>query len=125
MMKPAEAVGAVPQPGVNPAARQAPAQPPQGGGPLSPEDVEALRGDKEVAEVFRQVAGAEVPMDQVDPQSLAEVAGMVEKLGVDGAVQAINAMLSPEQKASLQAEAAKAGGQQAPPAATAPVGGQL
>lgn len=113
MMKPMEAVGAVPQAGVNPAA-SAPAPKPSGPGGLSEGEIEALRGDPEVADVFTQVAGSPVPMDQVDPQSLVEVAGMVEKLGVEGAVAAINGMLSPEQKAGLQAEAAKASAQPQP-----------
>lgn len=112
MMKPAEAVGAIPQPGVNPAA----AAPKAGGNaPLSDEQVKFLRGDKEVIEVFRQVAGGDVPMDQVDVQTLAEVAGMVDQLGVEGTVARINSMLSPEQKAGIQAEAAKGSGAQAQP----------
>ena len=121
MMKPAEAVGAVPQPGVNPAA----AQKPNHG--LTEADLNALRGDREIADVFNRVAGTPVPMDQVDPQSLAIVAGMVEKLGVEGAVAAIDKMLSPEQKASMAAEAAKAGGNPAPggPPAPAAPGGRL
>lgn len=119
---PAEAVGSVPQPGVNPAAAA-----PQGGSDnfgLTEQDLKHLRGDREIAEVFNRVAGTPVPMDQVDPKSLAIVAGMVHKLGVAGAVAAIDKMLSPEQKAQMQAEAAKAGGAQgvAPPAPAAPGG---
>lgn len=103
MMQPAEAVGSIPQPNVNPAATAA--KKPTGN--LSDAELDALRGDPEIAEVFRQVAGTDVPMDQVDAQSLAEVAGMVHKLGVEGAVSAINELLSPEQKAELQADAAR------------------
>lgn len=126
MMKPAEAVGSVPQPGVNPAAN-APASGQNKNFGLSDADLKALRGDREVADVFNRVAGTKVPMDQVDPQSLAIVAGMVEKLGVDGAVAAIDKMLSPEQKAAMQAEAVKANGAApadpgAPPAPAAPGG---
>lgn len=126
MMKPAEAVGSVPQPGVNPAAKASAAGQSQNFG-LSDADLKALRGDREVADVFNRVAGTKVPMDQVDPQSLAIVAGMVEKLGVDGAVAAIDKMLSPEQKAAMQAEAVKANGAApadpgAPPAPAAPGG---
>lgn len=128
MNTPQEAVGAVPQPGVNPAAAQppsAPSAPPAGPSGLSEDDLKALRSDPEVVEVFTQVAGVPVPMDQVDPQTLAEVAGMVEKLGVAGAVDKINSLLSPEQKAGLQAEAAKANAQPQPQAQQPgpPVGG--
>lgn len=128
MMKPAEAVGSVPQPGVNPAA-QAPAAGQKQNFGLSEADLNALRGDREVADVFNRVAGTKVPMDQVDPQSLAIVAGMVQKLGVDGAVAAIDKMLSPEQKAAMQAEAAKSNGGGAPapggPPAPAAPGGMI
>lgn len=113
MMQSAESLGAVPQAGVNPAANNKP-QDPRAAYGLTDADLENLRADKEVAAVFAAVAGQNVPMERVDAQSLAVVAGMVHKLGVDGAVAEINKMLSPEQKASLQADAAKsaqAGGQ--------------
>lgn len=115
MMKPMEAVGSVPQPGVNPAAAR-PAAPPQGGQQgqgVTEDELRILRGDYDVIDVFARVSGIPAdmfPIDQVDPQSLAIVAGMVHKLGVDGAVAAIDKMLTPEQKAQMQAEVASQGG---------------
>ena len=103
MMRTQESVGSVPQEGVNPQARQAPPAPaapqpeqPQGGGKLAPEEIEALRKDPELAQAVTKFVGRPVPMEAIPEELLMEIAGMVHKLGVDGAVQEFKAKVPPE-----------------------------
>jgi hypothetical protein len=110
MMRPQEAVGAVPQQGVNPMARQAPqpapaaAQPPAPGGQqLAPDQVEALRKDPEIVAAVAQFAGRPVPMESIPDNLLMEIAGMVDKLGVEGAVHEFKTKVPPEVQQQLVA----------------------
>lgn len=105
MNMPQEAVGAVPQPGVNPQARPAPApqqpppaqaQPPQGGHALSPQDLNFLRTDPEIAAAVAQVMGRQIDLAVVPDELLAVIAGMVHKLGVEGAVAEFQRSVPPE-----------------------------
>jgi len=114
MMRPQESVGAIPQPGVNPMARQAP-RPPQalaqaqaaapapGGAQLSPEEIESLRKDPEIAQAVAQFAGRPVPIESIPENLLMEIAGLVHKLGVDGAVQEFRSKVPPEVQQQLMA----------------------
>ena len=118
MMRTQESVGSVPQEGVNPQARQAPPapaapqpqQPPQGGGELSPEDIEALRQDPEIAEAVAKFMGRRVDMAQVPDDMLIQIAGMVQKLGVDGAIAEFERLVPPEVVQQLRAGAGAGGG---------------
>ncbi len=111
MMRPQEAVGAIPQQGVNPLARQqapAAAPRPQAAAPaqapaLSPEEVEALRKDPEIAQAIAMFVGRPVPLESVPDNLLMEIAGMVHKLGVEGAVQEFQAKVPPEIQQQLLA----------------------
>ena len=110
MMKPQEAVGAVPQEGFRPQApapqapqAQAPAAPQ--GQQLSPEDLAALRQDPEISEAVAKFLGRQVSMEEVPDNILTVVAGMVHKLGVDGAVAEITKMVPPEMAQQLRAGA--------------------
>ena len=95
MMNP-EAIGAVPQAGVNPAANQ-PQQPQQQApaGGMSPEDLKALRTDPELTEAVAKFMGRPVDMAEVPDDMLVVVAGMVHKLGVDGAIAEFERALPP------------------------------
>ena len=113
MMRPQEAVGAVPQQGVNPLARQAPQQPapaapqpqPQAaaGQQLTPEELQSLRQDPEIAQAVAQFAGRPVPVESIPDNLLIEIAGLVQKLGVEGAVQEFRSKVPPEVQQQLMA----------------------
>lgn len=106
MMRPMEEIGAIPQDGVNPKAQSGPRDPREEFG-LTDEDLEALRRDPEIIEMVRQVTGRDFPMQQIDDHLLAILAGMVHKLGVEGAVAEANRLLPPEQKATIRGIAMK------------------
>lgn len=97
--RPPEAMrGAVPQ-----------AQAPQGqpaqsqGQKLPPEQMDALRKDPEVIEVFRQISGEkDVPMDQIPDDALIAIAGAVHKLGVQQVVSMITKKITPEQMSQFR-----------------------
>ena len=114
MMRPQEAVGAVPQPGVNPMARNAPPtapapaprpapQAPTAPQGLPPEEIAALRKDPELAQAVQLFAGHPVPMESIPDNLLMEIAGMVHKLGVQGAVAEFKNKVPPEVQQQLMA----------------------
>lgn len=102
-----EALGAVPQPGVNPQARQAPQPAPAAPGAsaqqLPPEQLAALRKDPEIAQAVAQFAGRPVPLESIPDNLLMEIAGMVHKFGVEGAVQEFKTKVPPEVQQQLVA----------------------
>ena len=108
---PQEALGAVPQPGVNPQSRQAPAAQPQpqaqpgqqGNAPaLSPQELKFLRTDPEIAEAVSKFMGRQVDLSIVPDELLTVIAGMVHKLGVDGAVQEAMQKIPPDIQQQIQ-----------------------
>lgn len=119
MMKPPEQVGAVPQKGVNPLGGGAPPrlqmnpgakpQDPRQQYGLTDEDLDYFRHDPEIIAAVRQFTGRDFPMDQIDDHLLVVLAGMVQKLGVDGAVAEANKLLPHEQKAVIRGIAMKGG----------------
>lgn len=102
--------GAVPQQQVQggvPAAPQAPRgsspqAPAQGANSLGPKELESLRNSPDVKQAITLFIGKEVPMETVPDEILKEVAGMVHKLGVQGAVAMAEKMLPPEIKQQLK-----------------------
>ncbi len=96
-MIPSEQVGAVPQAGVNPLAKNAQPAPPATTAPRqpasyqpSPEDLDFFRNDPEIIETVTKFMGRQIDMAEVPDELLAMLAGMVQKLGVDGAVSEIH-----------------------------------
>lgn len=106
MIQNPNAIGASPQSGTNPAGnpQSAPAQPPKVGLKygLTPEDVAGFRKNPRIIEVVRRVTGRDFPMDQIDDDLIIEIAGVVNKIGVDGAVALAEKTLSHEQKATIR-----------------------
>lgn len=104
--------GAVPQQQAQGGVPAAP-QPPQGAAPqakaqgqtkLSPEDEAILRKDPDVKKTIDTFIGKDVPMDKVPDFFLAEVAGMVHKLGVQGAVAMLTKMIPADVKKQMTDE---------------------
>ncbi len=83
--------GAVPQAGVNPQAQQAPQQ----GQPLSPDDLDFFRNDPELIQAVAKFFGRPIDMNKIPDQAMAAIAGMVQKLGVDGAIAEFKKSLPP------------------------------
>lgn len=82
--------GAVPQ-------EQAPqGQPAQGGQKLSPEEVDALRKDPEIVQAVSMVMGRPVDMAIIPDELMMNIAGMVHKLGVEGAVSEFTRKMPPQ-----------------------------
>lgn len=106
MMKPMEAIGSVPQEGVNPSSVRTIPDPRVKYG-LTDEDFEFFRNDPEVIAVVQAVTGRDFPMEQVDDILLAEIAGAVQKLGVQGAIAEAQRILTPEIKAQIRGTAMK------------------
>ena len=103
MMNP-EAMNAVPAMG-NPQMGQTPK--------LPPDQIAALRKSPNVVAAVAKFIGRPVPMQMVPDNLIVEIAGMVHKLGVDGAVAAFSQKVPPQVQAQLKA-AVQQGGSQAP-----------
>ncbi len=97
---PSEAVGAVPQGGVNPLAKTSPQ--PQAEAPLSTEDMEFFRNDPEIVAAVSKFMGRTVTLENVPDEMLVQLAGMVQKLGVDGAVQMAQKTIPPDVQQKLR-----------------------
>lgn len=93
-----EQVGAVPQAGVNPQAKVAP----QGEQQLSPEEINSFRNDPDIVAAVSKFMGRPVTLENVPDDMLVTLAGMVQKLGVDGAVQMAQKMIPPDQQQQLR-----------------------
>lgn len=102
MPLPPEQIGAVPQ---------GQAQNPKA--PLSPDQLKILRSDPEIQQAIEMFVGRPVPMESVPDDLLKEIAGMVHKLGVQGAVQMAQKMLPPEVQQQLKQGAMGGQGPQA------------
>lgn len=83
----------------------APAQgnPQQGPGKLPPDQIAALRKDPEIAAAVSKYMGRPFPMEKVPDEMLIEIAGMVAKLGVDGAVQKFSQSIPPQIQQRIKA----------------------
>lgn len=100
MNVPPEQIGAAPQSGVNPMAKQAPA--PQGQD-IPPEAIQFFRNDPEIIAAVSKFMGKPVTLEHVPDDMLIALAGMVQKLGVDGAVAMAQKTIPPEQQQQLRA----------------------
>lgn len=93
MMQPPEAIGSAPAQG-NPQSSKTPK--------LPPDQMAALRKDPDIIGAVRKFTGRDFPMEQIDDVLIVEIAGLVHKLGVDGAVAKAEQILSPQQKATIR-----------------------
>ena len=101
MMKPAEAVGSVPQPGVNPAANQPSTA---ARSDITPEQLATLRNDPELIEVFRRLSGEkDIPMDQIPDEVIINFAGALHKIGIEALVQQLSGKMNPQTFAAMRA----------------------
>ena len=105
MIQNPNAIGAAPAPG-NPTAPQAQKLPPQA--------MVALRKSPDIMKAVALFMGRPVPMQSIPDNLLVEIAGMVHKLGVQGAVQKFQQTVPPQVQAQLKASA-QPQGQQMPP----------
>ena len=94
MVNPNAVGGAVPAQG-NPMSRPAPKLPPQ--------QMAALRKDPEIAQAVSLYIGKPVPLTVIPDNLLMEIAGMVHKLGVQGAVQEFSRKIPPQVQAQIKA----------------------
>lgn len=84
----------------------APAQgnPQQGQGQtLPPEQMAALRKDPEIGQAVAKVLGKPIDLAQIPDNILLNIAGMVHKLGVDGAVSEFTKKMPPQILQQLKA----------------------
>lgn len=93
MIQNPNAIGAAPAMG-NPQMGQTPK--------LSPEQIAALKKDPEVLEVVKIFMGRPTPIDHLPDNVIAELAGAVNKLGVQGAVQMLEQKLPPDIKQKIK-----------------------
>ena len=93
MIQNPNAIGAVPAQG-NPSTPQTPK--------LPPDQIAALRKSPGVIAAVQKFTGRNFPMEQIDDQLIVEIAGLVHKLGVDGAVAKGEQILTPQQKATIR-----------------------
>lgn len=70
---------------------------------LPPQAMAVLRKDPEIIQAVTKFMGRPVPMDKIPDQLLIEIAGMVHKLGVDGAVQKFMQSVPPQLQAQIKA----------------------
>lgn len=90
-------LGSVPQPGVNPQAHEA-SQP----GNFSPDDLDYFRNDPEIIAAVTKFLGRDVDMAKIPDDMLITLAGMVQKLGVDGAIAEVKRLIPPDQFQKLR-----------------------
>ena len=76
---------------------------------LTPEHIDEFRKDPEIIEAVRKFTGRDFPMEQIDDVLMIQIAGMVQKLGVDGAVAEAHRIYPPELKAQIRGVAMKGG----------------
>lgn len=104
MMKPPEQVGALPQFGKIPPKLP---QDPRAEFGITDDDLDYFRHDPEIIAAVRQFTGRDFPMDQIDDALVVQIAGAVQKLGVDGAVSEFDRIVPPEIKAQIRGLAMK------------------
>jgi hypothetical protein len=80
----------------------APQAPQQGQNKPKTRDIELFRKSPDIKQAITLFVGREIPMETVPDEILKEVAGMVAKLGVQGAVAMAEKMLPPEIKTQLK-----------------------
>ena len=115
MMKPMEAIGSVPQAGVNPAAAAPQVQPaafgqgkpsvpqdPRQEFGITDEDLDFFRHDPELIQAVQLITGRDFPMEQIDDALIVHLAGAVQKLGVQGAVAEAKRIIPPETMATIR-----------------------
>lgn len=64
---------------------------------LPPEQMKALRQDPEIQQAVSMVVGKKIDLSQIPDDMMMMIAGMVHKLGVQGAVQKFMSGVKPEQ----------------------------
>lgn len=79
-----------------------PQGPQQGAGSLGQKELDSLRNSPDVKQAITVFLGKEVPLETVPDEIIKEVAGMVHKLGVQGAVAMAQKMLPPEIQQQLR-----------------------
>lgn len=94
MIQNPNAIGAVPANG-NPQQGQTPK--------LNPQQMDALRRDPELIQAVAKFVGRPVPLEKVPDNLLMEIAGMVHKLGVDGAIAKFQQTVPPQIQNKLKA----------------------
>ena len=68
---------------------------------MSEQEVEILRNDPEIKQAGSLFLGKEVPLEALPPDLIAGIAGMVERLGVQGAVAEAKSKVSPQDLQAL------------------------
>lgn len=74
----------------------------QGANGLGSKEIDVLRRSRDVQQAIQMFLGKEVPIETVPDAIIKEVAGMVHKLGVQGAVAMAEKMLPPQVKQQLR-----------------------
>lgn len=63
---------------------------------LTDSDLDNFRKDPELIEAVKKFTGREFPMSQIDDALIAEIAGAVQKLGIDEAVKEFKRIIPKE-----------------------------
>ena len=92
---PQEQIGAVPQQ----QAMQGPA--------ISKEEINNLRKDPQIIKAVQMATGRSFPMEQIDDSLIVQIAAIVHKLGVEGAVAAFKKTMPPDKQALIRGIAMK------------------
>lgn len=74
---------------------------------LPQDQIDALKKDPEIIEAASQFIGSPVTLDILPVNALMEIAGMVQKLGVQGAVQMLKQKVPQDVQAKLRAAVAQ------------------
>jgi hypothetical protein len=69
---------------------------------VPPDQIAVLRKSPNVIAADHNFTGRDIHMAQIDYQLIVEIAGLVHKLGVDGAVAKAEQILTPQQKATIR-----------------------
>lgn len=88
--------GAVPQSGVNPQMQRQQAIPPAQGQSLPPWAIDNFRNDPEIREAISMVIGGEFDMSKIPDDVMIGIAGLVQTMGVRGAVDAFLEKAGPQ-----------------------------
>lgn len=74
---------------------------------LTDADLEGFRKDPELIEAVRKFTGRDFPMSQLDDALIAEIAGAVQKLGIDDAVKEFKNIIPKELQVMIRGIAMK------------------
>lgn len=70
---------------------------------LPPEQMDALRQDPEISQAVEMVLGKKIDLKLIPDNLLVNIAGMVHKLGVQGAVSEFTKKMDPQMLQQLKA----------------------